>query len=144
MAPAYSPPLNPADIFQMFDTNGMDRTVDNDTAEDTRVVGYDPMIPPALIQEEIPAVTTHLARVQLTRADPRIIANGLHRPPGNSTHPRRKRRPHFRHGRTMLNSRPGGRRRIRAAIKTPCRGIKQGHPHCHACIPREACIPPFD
>jgi len=54
----------------MFDTTGMDRTVDHDTAEDTRVVGHDPMIPPALIQVEIPAVTAHLARVQLTRPDP--------------------------------------------------------------------------
>ena len=50
----------------MFDTNGMDRTGDDDAAEDTRVIGYDPMIPPALIQEEIPAVIACLSRMQLT------------------------------------------------------------------------------
>jgi hypothetical protein len=39
----------------MFSGNGevLDRTI----AEDTRLYGYDPMIPPALIQEEIPAVS---------------------------------------------------------------------------------------
>jgi hypothetical protein len=40
----------------MFDGNGATTPTDDDTAEDTRVMGYDPMIPPALIQEEIPAV----------------------------------------------------------------------------------------
>ena len=42
----------------MFDANGGRGGVDDGVAEDTRLYGYDPMIPPALIQEELPAVTT--------------------------------------------------------------------------------------
>jgi len=41
----------------MFDANGGRGGVDNSVAEDTRLYGYDPMIPPALIQEELPAVS---------------------------------------------------------------------------------------
>ena len=41
---------------QMFDANSDGRGADNIEPEDTRLYGYDPMIPPALIQEEIPAV----------------------------------------------------------------------------------------
>ena len=40
----------------MFDANVGVGETDNGVAEDTRLYGYDPMIPPALIQEEIPAV----------------------------------------------------------------------------------------
>ena len=40
----------------MFDANVGVAGADNGNAEDTRLYGYDPMIPPALIQEEIPAV----------------------------------------------------------------------------------------
>jgi hypothetical protein len=42
--------------IQMFDANSDGRGVDNNEPEDTRLHGYDPLIPPALIQEEIPAV----------------------------------------------------------------------------------------
>lgn len=42
--------------IQMFDANSDGRGVDSSEPEDTRLYGYDPMIPPALIQEEIPAV----------------------------------------------------------------------------------------
>jgi hypothetical protein len=42
----------------MFDANGGRGGVDDGVAEDTRLYGYDPVIPPALIQEELPAVTT--------------------------------------------------------------------------------------
>lgn len=45
----------------MFDANVV--AVDDETAEDTRVMGYDPMIPPALIQEEIPAVKAPALRL---------------------------------------------------------------------------------
>jgi hypothetical protein len=41
---------------QVFDANGGVGGTDNGVAEDTRLYGYDPMIPPALIQEEIPQV----------------------------------------------------------------------------------------
>ena len=44
----------------MFDANGGRGGVDDGVAEDTRLYGYDPVIPPALIQEELPAVTTPL------------------------------------------------------------------------------------
>jgi len=40
----------------MFDANGGSGGTDSAAAEDTRLYGYDPMIPPALIQEEIPTV----------------------------------------------------------------------------------------
>ena len=40
----------------MFDANLGLGGSDTGLAEDTRLYGYDPMIPPALIQEEIPAV----------------------------------------------------------------------------------------
>jgi hypothetical protein len=40
----------------MFDANGDFGGTDNNIAEDTRLFGYDPMIPPALIQQEIPTV----------------------------------------------------------------------------------------
>lgn len=40
----------------MFDANGAAGGVDSAAPEDMRVIGYDPMITPALIQEEIPAV----------------------------------------------------------------------------------------
>ena len=42
---------------QVFDANGGVGGTDNGVAEDTRLYGYDPMIPPALIQEEIPQVS---------------------------------------------------------------------------------------
>ena len=41
----------------MFDANGGVGGTDNGMSEDTRVYGYDPMIPPALIQQEIPTVS---------------------------------------------------------------------------------------
>jgi hypothetical protein len=41
----------------MFDANGGRGGIDDAVAEDTRLYGYDPMIPPALIQEELPAVS---------------------------------------------------------------------------------------
>lgn len=47
----------------MFDANGGSGGTDNAIAEDTRLYGYDPMIPPALIQEEIPAVSPLLYRI---------------------------------------------------------------------------------
>jgi hypothetical protein len=40
----------------MFDANCGTRGMDNTDAEDIRLLGYDPMLPPAIIQEEIPAV----------------------------------------------------------------------------------------
>jgi len=40
----------------MFTANGGVEGVAVSIAEDTRLYGYDPMIPPALIQEEIPTV----------------------------------------------------------------------------------------
>jgi hypothetical protein len=40
----------------MFDANGEFGGTDDSIAEDTRLFGYDPMIPPALIQQEIPTV----------------------------------------------------------------------------------------
>lgn len=40
----------------MFDANGGIGGIDSTLAEDIRLLGYDPMIPPAIIQEEIPAV----------------------------------------------------------------------------------------
>ena len=46
----------------MFDANGGSGGTDNGVAEDTRLYGYDPMISPALIQEEIPAVLLELPR----------------------------------------------------------------------------------
>jgi len=46
---------------QVFDANGGVGGTDSEVAEDTRLYGYDPMIPPALIQEEIPQVNTPLS-----------------------------------------------------------------------------------
>jgi hypothetical protein len=43
----------------MFDPNVGLGGVEVDAIEDIRLYGYDPMIPPALIQEEIPAVSLH-------------------------------------------------------------------------------------
>ena len=40
----------------MLDADGEVGAMDATIAEDKRVLGYDPMIPPALIQEEIPMV----------------------------------------------------------------------------------------
>ena len=51
----------------MFDANGGRGGVDDGVAEDTRLYGYDPVIPPALIQEELPAVTTPLRRIDLDK-----------------------------------------------------------------------------
>jgi hypothetical protein len=44
----------------MFDANGELGGTDDGIAEDARVLGYDPMIPPALIQQEIPTVLAPL------------------------------------------------------------------------------------
>ena len=41
---------------QVFDANGVGE-IDNGVPEDTRLYGYDPLITPALIQEELPQVS---------------------------------------------------------------------------------------
>jgi len=44
----------------MFDANGLPGGTDGNGVEDTRLYGYDPMIPPAVLQEEIPSVCPSL------------------------------------------------------------------------------------
>jgi hypothetical protein len=78
----------------MFDANGGLGGTDDGIAEDARVLGYDPMIPPALIQQEIPTVPTPLpisSPPPLSHANMvlvlRIIENGPYNPSRNPKYP---------------------------------------------------------
>ena len=87
----------------MFDPNVGLGDVDASAIEDTRLLGYDPMIPPALIQEEIPSVSLHkfsflaakyifvFFRVEFDMLVPRINENSSHYPSSNPRHSFRKR-----------------------------------------------------
>jgi hypothetical protein len=80
----------------MFDANGGLGGTDDGIAEDSRVRGYDPLIPPALIQQEIPTVFIPLltstffvyANIVLVR---RIIEDGPCYPSRNPEYSHRER-----------------------------------------------------
>ena len=59
----------------MFDPNVGVGRAENEVAEDTRLHGYDPLIPPALIQEEIPQVCPPQATAHVLKLLPYLFRN---------------------------------------------------------------------